>query len=263
MAFSKTMLKFNLTVCITSLMLCRVFAYAEDVNVSSGVGLRDVITAIYVKFKAHHPDANVRFNFAAAGVLAKQITGGAPADIFIPASSKWMDYLVAEGKIDTATVRIIAGNTLVVVGPQRKPLTSLADLTACHRIAIGNPGTVPVGDYAVQALQAAGVYEALVTQKKLVMAHDVRQALMYADRAEVDAAFVSRTDALRAESAVILYAVPDSVHDKIIYTMGLTTSGESNVSARSFYDYISSESATKIFTSYGFEGAQTENKKTH
>ena len=105
---------------------------------------------------------------------------------------------------------------------------------------------------AAQAMRAAGVYDKLAEAKKLVMAKDVRQALLYADRGEVDGAFVYRTDALLAQHAVILYAVPADLHDPIIYPVGLTVSGEQNSEARAYYDFLASPAALKILEKYGF-----------
>jgi molybdate transport system substrate-binding protein len=228
-------------------------AHAGDIHVSAGVGLRDMVTAICDAYKVAHPEVNIRFNFAAAGPLAKQIEAGAPADIVIPAHTKWMNYLVARNKVNGKTVRIFAGNGLVVAGLGKKKLGSLNDLTAMNRIAIGTPGSVPVGDYAVQSFKAAGIYENLVSHNKLVMASDVRQALIYADRGEADVAVVCITDVMRAERAGTLYTIPDSFHEKIVYTIGLTLTGDKNTDARSLYDHIASDDATKIIVSQGFD----------
>ena len=104
---------------------------------------------------------------------------------------------------------------------------SLADLKALQRIAIGTPASVPAGQYAEQAMRAAGIYEELEKDKKLVMAQDVRQALIYADRGEVDGAFVYQTDAMLAKEAKILLVVPDDLYDRVSYPMVITTNGAS------------------------------------
>ena len=85
------------------------------------------------------------------------------------------------------------------------------------------------------------------------MAKDVRQALIYADRAEVDGAFVYRTDALLAKNAVILLSVPADLHDRIAYPIGLTPVGTKNSDALAFLAYLKSPDAIKILTKYGFE----------
>jgi molybdate transport system substrate-binding protein len=98
-----------------------------------------------------------------------------------------------------------------------------------------------------------GVYAALRAGNKLVMAQDVRQALLYADRGEVAAAFVYRTDALLAQRAIILYQVPATLHDRISYPLALTRIGEKNPEAKALYDYLASPAAVAILVKYGFE----------
>jgi len=81
----------------------------------------------------------------------------------------------------------------------------------------------------------------------------VRQALIYADRGEADAAVVCITDIMRAERAVTLYTIPDSFHEKIVYTVGLTLTGVKNKDAHSLYDFILSSEATKNIVAQGFD----------
>lgn len=234
-------------------------ARAADVRLSVAASMTDAFKALAAAFDTNHPGITVLPNFGSSGALAKQIVLGAPADLFISANPKWMDYLVREKEISPATVRIFAYNTLVVVGRQTTPITSLADLIKFDRIAIGSPGSVPAGQYAEQAMRAAGVYEKLLKLDKLVMAKDVRQALIYADRGEVTGAFVYRTDALLAKKAAILYRVPEHLHDRIAYPLGLTTAGEANGAAKTFYAYMASPAAIKILKKYGFKAVGMPN----
>jgi len=87
---------------------------------------------------------------------------------------------------------------------------------------------------------------------KLVFAQDVRQALLYADRGEVDAAFVYRTDALLAREAGILFVVPTELYARIAYPMGLTAAGERNPAAGEYFRFLQSAEAGKILQKYGF-----------
>ncbi|MBE0504991.1 MAG: molybdate ABC transporter substrate-binding protein [Desulfuromonadales bacterium] len=189
-------------------------------------------------------------NFAASGLLAKQIAQGAPADIYISANPGWMNYLVEEGVIGTDRVQIFAYNSLVFVGKKGVTLNALADLTRLERIALGSPKSVPAGQYAEQALQAAGLYAKL--QGKLVLAKDVRQALIYADRGETDGAFVYKTDARLAQNAVILLEVPQELYSEVTYPVGLTSEGAKNPAALKFFTFLKSAAATKILRKYGF-----------
>ncbi|MCI5223022.1 MAG: molybdate ABC transporter substrate-binding protein, partial [Candidatus Electrothrix sp. AR4] len=202
---------------------------------------------------AAHPAAKIRPNLASSGSLAKQIEQGAPADVYISANPKWMQYLMAQQLIAPKTERIFAYNKLVFVGEKRSSPLTLDGLAGLERIALGSPKNVPAGQYAKQALDHAGMYTLLAEKHKLVMAKDVRQALMYADRGEVDGAFVYQTDALLAQNAQILFTVPDELYDRVAYPLGLTLAGAKKESARAFYEYMRSSAAKAVLEKYGFK----------
>jgi molybdate transport system substrate-binding protein len=229
------------------------FAEEEVIRISSAAGLSDAIKKIGERFTQTRPGVDLQYNFGASGALAKQIDNGAPADIFISANVKWMKHLIDTKKVQKESVRNIAGNKLVIVGLKAKSLSSLSEVTGYPRIAMGSPGSVPVGEYTEQALRAAGLYEALVSQKRLILTKDVRQALLYADRGEADLAFVYQTDALLAKHAKKIFTVPAELHDPITFNMALTVEGKAREGASAFFEFISSQEAMAIIGSYGFD----------
>jgi molybdate transport system substrate-binding protein len=161
-----------------------------------------------------------------------------------------MDYLQGKKLMSDSSIGIFAYNTLVFAGITDKKAAGLQDLRALDKIAIGSPKSVPAGQYALEALRKAGVEKQL--ERKLVMAKDVRECLMYAERGEVDGAFVYNTDALQAKKATILFAVPEDLYPKVTYPMGLTASGSKNKDAEAFYRYLQSGEAKAALSQYGF-----------
>lgn len=228
-------------------------ARAEVVTISVAGSMTDVFKKLAAEFENTHPETEVRLNFASSGALAKQISQGAPADIFISANVTWMDYLAEKGLIDRASRRVFAENNLVFVGDKKTAVSSMNDLKRLDRIALGSPASVPAGQYAKQAMESAGIYNMLSAQNRFVMAKDVRQALMYADRGEADGAFVYRTDALLAEKAVILFTVPAALYPRIVYPLALTRKGQTNPSAQKFFKFLDSEPAQVIVGTFGFK----------
>lgn len=226
---------------------------ADEVRISVAASMTNAVKDVLREFEAVYPGVVVRLNSGSSGSLAKQIVHGAPVDIFVSANPKWTGFLRGKGKIAINAVRVLAFNTLVVVGDPVVHLSSLNDLATLKRIALGSPGSVPAGQYAKQAMNHAGVYDILLKSNKLVMAKDVRQALLYADRKEVDAAFVYKTDALLAKRAKILFSVPDTFYEKVTYPMALTVSGAGNPSARVFFDFMAKPEAVHILEKFGFE----------
>ena len=158
-----------------------------------------------------------------------------------------MKYLVEKELIAPGTDRIFAFNQLVFVGEKKSTELSLKGLTGLDRIALGTPQSVPAGQYAKQAMEHAGIYAALEQAKKLVMAKDVRQALIYADRGEVDGAFVYKTDALLAKHAKSSLPFRRIYYDRVSYPIALTNEGAKNDLAKAFYEYIKQLQKQKLF----------------
>lgn len=226
---------------------------AETVYLSVAASMTDAFKEIISTFSAAHPEAGLMPNFASSGSLAKQIDQGAPADIYVSANPGWMTYLAEKGLIAPESDRIFAYNQLVFAGVENLKDPTLGGLVGLDRIALGSPRSVPAGQYARQAMENADVYVVLEAGKKLVMAKDVRQALLYADRGEVDGAFVYWTDALLARHARILFTVPAELYDRVSYPLALTVSGAKKDSARAFYDFMAGPEAEAILREYGFE----------
>jgi molybdate transport system substrate-binding protein len=239
----------GLIFCTLCLFLFAVTAMAGNVNLSVAASMKDAINELADGFVKNDPGVKFLKNYGASGALAKQIENGAPADIFVSANLEWMDYLKKRNLVDTASITPFAGNTLVFAGAEGKA-SSMQDLLKLEKIAIGSPKSVPAGEYAMAALVKAGIDKRL--EKKLVMARDVRDCLMYAERGEVDGAFVYRTDALMARQAKVLFVVPRDLYPQIVYPMALTVTGAKNGDARSFYRYLQSEAAKAVLAKYGF-----------
>jgi molybdate transport system substrate-binding protein len=246
-ATSKTLKSFS---CLLALVLSAVPAFPGDVHLSVAASLTDVANELAGGYAAKNPDVKFLKNFGGSGALAKQIENGAPSDIFISANLKWMEHLEEKKLVDGGSIRTFAYNALVVAGPANPGVLAMQDLPKLEKIAVGSPGSVPAGAYAMAALKKAGVDRQL--EKKLVMAKDVRECLMYAELGEVDAAFVYRTDALLARRAKILFAVPQELYPRVTYPMALTVAGAKNAEAAAFYRYLQSEAAKAVLVKYGF-----------
>lgn len=231
------------------LMFCHSPALAGEVRLSAAASLKEVITELSDGFAGKRAVKFVK-NFGPSGALAKQIDNGAPADIFIPANRKWMDYLATRKVADGTSIVLFAHNTLVFAGDPSKKVAGMQDLARLDKIAFGSPKSVPAGEYATEAMKAAGMERQL--EKKLVVARDVRDCLMYAERGEVDGAFLYRTDLLQARHAKVLFTVPQKLYAEVVYPMALTVAGARNRDAVAFFKYLQSGDAKAVLKKYGF-----------
>ncbi|HET7342255.1 MAG TPA: molybdate ABC transporter substrate-binding protein, partial [Methylomirabilota bacterium] len=164
-------------------------ASAETLTCSVAISMKEAVEEVGRRFTATHPGVTLSYNFGASGALARQIEAGAPVDLFVSAGQQQMDELARAGLLVAGTRRVFARNVLSVVVPADAALVparpvDLLDARLRH-VVIGNPRTVPVGQYAEQSLRALGLWERL--QPRLVLAENVRQALDYVARGEVDA----------------------------------------------------------------------------
>lgn len=222
---------------------------AGEVHLAAAASLKDAINELSESFSRKHPGVRLVRNYGGSGALAKQIENGAPADIFISANAEWMEYLKNRKLLDSGSVGAFTFNTLVFAGMPGKA-ASLRDLQKLNRIAIGSPRSVPAGEYAMAALKRGGLSRQL--EKKLVMAKDVRDCLMYAERGEVDGAFVYRTDALQAKESRILFTVPQELYPRVIYPLAATIAGAKNRDAAAFLSFLRGSEAKAVLSKYGF-----------
>ncbi|WP_163336177.1 molybdate ABC transporter substrate-binding protein [Desulfopila sp. IMCC35008] len=233
-----------------------IFFYASlqagELRISVAASMTELFKDLAAMYEKSHPEVKIISNFGPSGGLAKQIDLGAPADLYVSANPKWMHFLIEEKKVESSTQKIFAHNTLVFTGLPQEKINSLADLPSLQRIGIGSPGSVPAGQYAKEAMVKKGLYDNLLKDGKLVMAKDVRQALIYADRGETDGSFVYKTDALLARQAKVFFEVPQELYHMVTYPLAMTVLGMSNSDAKGFYDFIVSAEVYPTIAKYGF-----------
>lgn len=227
-------------------------ALAGEISLSVAASLRESVTELSDLFQKRTPGVSFKKNFGASGALAKQIESGAPVDLFFAANNEWVEYLIKKKLADEKSAGVFAYNQLVVAGKPGLKVASMQDLVKLNRIAIGSPKSVPAGEYAMAAFKKSGIDKQI--EKRLVLAKDVRECLLYADRGEVDAAFVYKTDALLlSKQAKILYVVPENLHDRVTYPMVLTVAGSKKPEAVAFIKFLASAEAKAVLTKHGFE----------
>lgn len=244
----------NWTIKLFLAVFCFVFltgtALAGEIKISVAASLTDAVTDISKEFTKKNPGVSFQRNFASSGALAKQIANGAPCDVYFSANVEWMDFLKEKNLVDARYVSTFAFNEVVFVGKPGLKVSGMQDVVKLGKVAIGSPKSVPAGQYAMEAIKSAGLEKQL--EKKLVMARDVRECLMYAERGEVDGSFVYKTDAMMAKNVKILFAVPQKYYSRVTYPVALTAAGSKNAEAVAFYNFLKTADVKKILAKYGF-----------
>jgi molybdate transport system substrate-binding protein len=231
-------------------------AGAQALTVSAAISMKDAVEELGRRFTQARPGVTLRYNLGSSGELQKQIEAGAPVDLFISAAQRQMDELDRRGLILPASRRVFARNVLVAVKPADSTLdlAKPADLLDARvkKIVIGNPRTVPVGQYTEESLRALGLWERL--QPRLVFAENVRQALDYVARGEVDAGFVYATDAaIRRERVVEAFRPPEDTYRPVTYPVAVIKDSRQPALAQAFTDLLAGAEGRAVLGRLGFQ----------
>ena len=235
-------------------------AGAQEVMISAAISMKDAVEELGRRFSRTRPGVTLRYNFGSSGELQHQIEAGAPADLFISSAQRQMDELERKSLIRMSTRRVFARNVLTVITPADSKLRIVApaDLLGprVQKIVIGNPKTVPVGQYSENSLRALDLWERL--QDRLVFAENVRQALEYVSRGEVDAGFVYTTDAAtRAGRVKEAFRPPEDTYGPVLYPAAVVRDARHPALAQAFLDLLLSHEGQAVLAGLGFEPPPT------
>lgn len=230
------------------------FAFAEErLTVFAAASLTNALSEVDAQYEKQ-TGVKVVHSFAASSTLAKQIENGAPADVFISADLKWMNYLQDKSLINKATRKNLLGNELVLIAPKGKAFEvkfdkgfDLAKAFEGH-LCTGDVESVPVGIYAKEALTNLGWWKDI--KARVVGAQDVRGALMFVERGECSVGLVYATDAKISTKVDLLAVFPEVGHSPVAYPIAATANAKDNVKA--YLNYLQSQDSLNIFKKYGF-----------
>ena len=243
-------------VLVLSLLCLPTLARAQEITLSVAISMKEAVETLGRQFTQGRPRVMLRYNFGSSGELQKQIEAGAPVDLFISAAQRQMDELEQKGLIDSASRRVFARNVLTVIKPAGSVLdiSKPADLLdpKVRRIVIGNPRTVPVGQYAEESLKALALWDRV--QPKLVFAENVRQALDYVARGEVEAGFVYSTDIpVRAGQVTEAFRPAEDTYRPVTYPVAVVKDSRQPALARAFIDLLMTREGQSALSRLGFQ----------
>jgi molybdate transport system substrate-binding protein len=221
--------------------------------ISAAASLKEVLEEIKPLYQQSKSDISINYNFGASGALQQQIEQGAPADIFISAGKKQVDALEQKGLLVTGSRTNLANNRLVLIVAQDVVgITSLYNLTdsKIKKIAIGEPRSVPAGQYGEQVLKKLKLYDRV--KSKLVFANNVRQVLAAVESGNAEAGLVYATDAKISNKVKVVVAADDKFHSPIVYPMAVIKSSKNIPAAKEFIQFLSDSQAKTVLKKYGF-----------
>lgn len=250
---------------LCALLLCLLAAVAfsgcsngqkktETVRIAAAASLEKVFTEKLIPlFNKENPDIKIEGVYDSSGKLQVQIEEGLATDIFISAADKQMQALNGKNLMRKETVKPLLENKLVLIVPKNsdKKITKIEDLTKVAHPAIGDPASVPAGQYAKEALTKLGIWDAV--SSKASLGTNVTEVLHWVAESSADAGLVYATDAASNANVEITAVAADGLLKKpVIYPVGILAKAPNKNGAEKFYDFLRSEKAEKIFTEAGF-----------
>jgi molybdate transport system substrate-binding protein len=230
-------------------------ASADGPVVMAPSSLQEALEEVADAWAARGHDRPV-LSFAGSPVIARQIQGGAPADIVVLADEQWMDVLEAENLLADATRLALLGNRLVLVSPLSTNsgkisgnLDSLPLLLGQQRLAMADPDSVPAGRYGKMALQSLGLWDQL--SRQIAPTENVRAALALVERGEAPFGLVYASDLAASDKVRLAAEIPEAAQPPIRYPAALLTSS-TDLDARAFLAFLTAPEAEAIFAKYQF-----------
>ena len=230
-------------------------AAADEVLVFAAASLTTALDRVAAAW-ADQTGHRAVVSYAGSSALARQIQAGAPADIFISASTDWMDALAASGDLREGTRRDILGNRLVLIahGTGAPPVTlapgfDLVGLLGGGRLSMALVDAVPAGIYGKAALTALGLWDAV--EPLVAQSDNVRTALAFVAQGEAPLGIVYATDAAVEDSVTVIATFPEGSHAPITYPAAITAQSGSAVAA-DFLAFLTSDTARAIWLEFGF-----------
>ena len=205
-------------------------------------------------FEEQNPGITVEGTYDSSGKLQTQIEEGLDADVFFSAATKQMDALAEEGLVEESSVKDLLENkiVLIVLKGQEGNYSKFEDIANASTVALGDPASVPAGQYAQEALGNLGLWDAV--SAKASFGTNVTEVLNWVAEGSADAGVVYATDAATKEDtvSVVAEAPADSLAEPVIYPVGLVENSTKKDAAEKFMEFLSSDDAAAVFEKYGF-----------
>ena len=205
-------------------------------------------------FEEKYPGVKVVPTYASSGDLQTQIENGLETDVFMSAANKQMNKLINESLIDNDTNVQLLENKVVLIVPKDSTLniTSFDDLKDVNgTIAIGDPESVPAGQYAKEVLNNTGLWDTV--EPKLSLGASVTAVLNQVSQGSADCGIVYSTDAKSDDGVkVVCEAANGTLKTPVIYPVAITKNATNPDGAKAFLEFLQTQEAKDIFVDYGF-----------
>lgn len=206
-------------------------------------------------FEEKYPNVIVETTYDSSGKLQTQIEEGAEVDVFLSAAMKQMNALNEKGLISEGTIDELLENKIVLIvsAGNSSDINSFGDILNAENIAVGDPESVPAGQYAKEVFDNLKIWDAVVAKASL--GTNVTEVLNWVGEGSADAGVVYSTDAISTDKVKVAAEAPEGSVKKIIYPVGIVKSTKNAEASLLFTEFLKSDDAMKVFETYGFASA--------
>lgn len=204
-------------------------------------------------FEEANPGIKVEATYDSSGKLQTQIEEGMEADVFMAAAMKQMNALVDEEYISDEDVVKLLENEVVLITAADADLgmKEFTDILNANTIAVGDPESVPVGQYAKDSFTNLGIWDEV--EAKASLGTNVTEVLNWVAEGSAEAGVVYATDAATTDKVKVIAKAPaESLTNKAIYPVAALKNSANKEAADKFVEFLKSDEAIKVFEKYGF-----------
>ena len=221
--------------------------------VAAAASMQPSLEELKVLFQDKYPWVTVEGTYDSSGKLQTQIEEGLDADVFLSAAMKQMNALKEKNMVDEETILPLLENKVVLIVPKNidSKVTSFDDVLNADKIAIGDPASVPAGQYAKEIFENLGIFNKV--EEKASLGTNVTEVLNWVAEGSADAGIVYATDAATTDKVVVVANAPDgTLKDPVIYPIGIVSASKKKEAAKLYVEFLQSEEAKVILEKYGF-----------
>ena len=223
------------------------------ITVAAAASLKNCMDdKIIPMFEEKYTNVKVEATYDSSGKLQTQIEQGADIDIFMSAAMKQMNSLNEEGLIEANSIVELLENKLVLIIPagSNKEIKTFEDILKADKIAIGDPESVPAGQYAKELFENLNIWDKVLEKSSL--GTNVTEVLNWVSEGSADAGIVYSTDATSNGNVKVVLVAKEGAVSKVIYPVGIIENSENKETSKNFIDFLQSDEVINIFESYGF-----------
>jgi molybdate transport system substrate-binding protein len=227
----------------------------KEVNLAAAASLKNVFDdKLIPMFQDKYPGVKVTPTYASSGDLQTQIENGLETDVFMSAANKQMNALAEKGIVDNSTNLQFLENKVVLIVPadSNSNISSFDDLKNVKgNIAIGDPESVPAGQYAQEVLNNTGIWSDV--ESKLSLGKDVTEVLNQVAQGSAECGIVYATDAKSTDDVKVICEAPeDALNTPVIYPIASIKDTNDTDATNAFMDFLQTKEAKDVFVEYGF-----------